>query len=75
MTLASWRDDDTWEVVSLTVKKFCEGNEKKRGARGEVPIWQAVHASSGHELSLAQRTDKGMLLSMYEQGSQISGIR
>ena len=74
LVTATWRDGDTWDVASLTVQRFREALDKNT-CRREEPIWRDVHTTSGHELNMVQRPDRGLLLSLMEQGAQICGVR
>jgi hypothetical protein len=38
-------------------------------------LWQGEHHASHHRLTISQRTDRQLLLSMYEQSKQILQIR
>ena len=74
LVTALWRDGDTWDVASLTVQRFREALDKNT-CRREEPIWRDVHTTSGHELNMVLRPDRGLLLSLMEQGAQICGVR
>ena len=48
-----------------------------RAMRKAAPdlLWQGEHHASHHRLTMSQRTDRQLLLSVYEQGKQIMQIR
>ena len=47
--------------------------KKGRGSRPkhDAPLWEMRHATSNNELTINQRTDRKLLLSLYEQSKQI----
>ena len=50
---------------------------KQRGnAKGVVPVlWEGQMESSNHRVTLQQRLDRKLLLSLFEQGHQICQLR
>jgi len=50
---------------------------KERPLQGEANpriIWQGEHATTHHKISIAQRVDRALLCSVYEQSRQIASI-
>jgi hypothetical protein len=67
---ATWDDGMVWNIAGLTVKRWRAKCEAKRRPKTEQ-LWEGTHHSSHNKLLLSQRTDRGLLLSFFEQGRQI----
>ena len=63
--IAKWDDGISWQCPYITV-----GMMRKSAKRNpaEPPLWSGVRISTNHALHLAQRPDRHLLLSLYEQG-------
>jgi hypothetical protein len=63
--IAKWDDGISWQCPYITV-----GMIRKSAKRNpaEPPLWSGVRTSTNHALHLAQRPDRHLLLSLYEQG-------
>ena len=71
---ARWADDVTWDVPDMTVGQW--GAQRRASAtRAEEPLYRATHVKTMHKITLKQRTDRVLLLSVYEQGRQIAQVR
>jgi hypothetical protein len=70
---ATWDDGMVWNIAGLTVEKWrakCEANRRPK----QEQLWEGTHHSSHNKLLLSQRTDRGLLLSFFEQGRQICSV-
>ena len=65
--IAQWDDGVVWQCYAMTVGQFKKGEKRNSG---EDPLWSGVRASTKHALHLAQRPDRSLLLSLYEQSRQ-----
>ena len=64
--------DGPYEINDVTVAEWKE-MKKGRGSRPkhDAPLWEMRHVTSNNELTINQRTDRKLLLSLYEQSKQI----
>jgi len=64
--------DGPYEINDVTVAEWKE-MKKGRGSRPkhDAPLWEMRHVTSKNELTINQRTDRKLLLSLYEQSKQI----
>ena len=59
--VAKWPDDMEWIVESISVQEW----QSTTGRRGKVDrLWEGVRASTHHDLHLAQRPDRNLLLDL-----------
>jgi hypothetical protein len=68
--VATWPDGCEWVVATVTHRDFADLEKGRRGT-GDEPIWQMTHSVNNNTLKLAQRPDRKLLLSLYEQTRQI----
>ena len=71
---ATWPDGDEWEVPMVT-KAAWRDISKPRSKQQEQPLWKSSHVVTNNTVWMAQRTDRSLLLSVYDQGRQIGQVR
>ena len=71
---ARWSDGSTWQITCLSVGDL-KARRARKGGRQAAPLWSGVRAGSGHQLTLQQRSDRVLLVSLYEQSAQVLQIR
>ena len=68
----SWPDGDSW-TSEKTVDEYKNGNSRHQSCESSH-LWESTHFETHNKLYLAQRTDRTLLLSLYEQGHQIAQV-
>ena len=68
---ASWANGESHVVDGLTVKSVRQQQSKPKG---EGILWEGTQIGTNHKISLAQRVDRKLLLSLYEQQAQRCSI-
>ena len=71
----AWLDGCTWKVPAWSVGRFRKFAQKGTKASGSGILWKGEQKDSHHSLHLAQRCDRCLLLSLYEQGRQVAQIK
>ena len=62
-----FEDGTEHELSDLTVERW----SAKREVRSKDTIWDGTHLASKSQLKVAYRTDRGMLISLFQGGAQI----
>ena len=73
----SWSDGLKWKCTDCTVGMFKQV-ATRRGQQmtgGEGNLWTGYHAASKNEVSIAQRVDRKLLMSVYLQTRQVLQVR
>jgi hypothetical protein len=69
-----WADGSEWAVPGWTVGRFKKG--MRRGGKGcDAKLWHGTKTDTHHLLSLQQRPDRVLLLSLYEQQRQVAQVK
>lgn len=68
---ASWANGESHVVDGLTVKSVRQQQSKPNGVG---ILWEGTQIGTNHKISLAQRVDRKLLLSLYEQQAQRCSI-
>ena len=71
---AQFADGTLIRINDVKVHMWAAMNERAM-ANGVDPLWQGEVARSHHKLHLSQRSDRNLLLAIYEQGNQRLQIR
>ena len=66
-------DGESHELQDLTMGQVRANIMRVNGSA--TPLWEGEHVSTHHRIWAAQRIDRVLLLSTYEQGKQITQIR
>jgi len=73
--MAVWEDGTRHPVEDVTVEMWRAMQASRHSKSGNEPLWQGERLGTFHKLRIAQRTDRCLLLSLYEQSSQIANVR
>ena len=73
--VATWADGVSWTVPGWSQKRYKEYCNRSRGRPKIERLWEGVALHTSHELYLAQRVDRVLLMSLYEQSKQIAQLR
>ena len=74
--LMAVREDGTRHPVeAVTVEMWRAKQASRHSKSGNELLWQGERLGTVHKLRIAQRTDRCLLLSLYEQSSQIANVR
>jgi hypothetical protein len=73
--MAVWEDGTRHPVEDVTVEMWRATQASRHSKSGNEPLWQSERLGTFHKLRIAQRTDRCLLLSLYEQSSQIANVR
>ena len=73
--VATFRDGAQLEVPELTKDVAMAMMSGRRSHEQDACLWESEVASSKNRLHIAQRTDRFLLLSMYEQQKQVLQLR
>ena len=69
--IAEFPDGDKRAMPGLTAGSL---RSSSYSSRGESALWEATQINTNHRIGISQRVDRKLLLSMYEQGSQVLSI-
>jgi hypothetical protein len=72
--LAKWSDGLTRRMLEITVGMF-RGQDLGRKLVGDAALWNGIRKIDGHALKLAQRPDRQLLLSLFEQTRQVCAVQ
>ena len=72
--LAHWDDGTHYIIPDLTAGAFREATKPRRGVTQDV-LWQAEHVTTHNTLRIMQRTDRQLLLYLYDQSRGMLGVR
>ena len=73
--MAVWEDGTRHPVEDVTVEMWRAMQASRHSKSGNEALWQGERLGTFHKLRIAQRTDRCLLLSLYEQSSQIANVR
>eukprot|EP00972_Heterocapsa_arctica_P027402 4029007-Heterocapsa_arctica.AAC.1 len=75
--MATWLSGETHEVPGLTIGKLKTFLRRGPGAGSSSTgeLWTGTHCDTKHKVTIHQRVDRFLLLSMYEQQRQILQVR
>jgi len=74
--IVQWADGVKWVVPDWTVARLESVMAKSSGSKPARPkLWESEHTVTHHEVHIAQRCDRSLLLSVFEQTRQIAQIR
>ena len=62
------------ETVNITNKTFLKMQLSRARAKGDGPLWQGEHAKTKNTVKVAQRSDRTLLLSVYDQNRQVASV-
>ena len=71
LAMWTWSDGQTVKFTSCTVGAFKLKERHSTQSAGAPLAWEGVHKATQHKISVAQRVDRSLLLSVYEQDRQI----
>ena len=72
--LCKFSDGSAWECPTCTVVEFKAQNPNR--AKSEVvALWESTHDKTNNVLQIKQRTDRALLLALYEGKKQIGNVR
>ena len=72
--VATWPDGHRHEIPDITVGIY--GQSKTTvAAKADTGLWKMMHEVTHNEVSLQQRCDRALLLSMFDQGRQVLQVR
>ena len=71
----TWLSGETHEVPGLTIGRLKEFLHRGPGSSSAGELWSATHCVTKHKVTIRQRVDRGLLLSIYEQQRQIVQVK
>ena len=77
LVLITWPDEDSVMFFELSIGnyKLMSQFDKQAARGGEGFMWEGEMMGTHHRLTIAQRKDRALLLSLYEQGKQVCMVR
>jgi len=74
VVVARWADGHEHAIPGLTYTTL---GDLMRGGQSvsQGPLWEGTHAKTMHKITVAQRVDRDLLVSVYEQSRQILQIK
>ena len=72
---AHWADGSTWKIPNLSVADYRERSARPSGPAEIQPVWRGARVDNQHILTVKRRTDRFLLMSLYEQQRQILQVR
>ncbi|CAK0820691.1 unnamed protein product [Prorocentrum cordatum] len=73
--VAEWHDGYTKEINDMTKERWENLTKASHAKSGEGPLWEEESSITRNKLYIDQRVDRHLLMSLYEQGSQILMMR
>ena len=71
---AVWPDGDRKVMHEMSIEAYTNANKSRKKDEIE-PLLVAEHKKNHHRVSVAQRTDRCLLISVYEQSRQVLQLR
>ena len=76
LVVARWPDGHEHTISGLTYGRLGEMMRVSHGASAsQGPLWEGVHSQTNHKITVAQRVDRQLLVSVYEQSRQILQVK
>ena len=72
--LATWPDGYSAQVSECTYGMY-KSQQRKHKSSAESSLWSGVHSITNNKVTVVQRVDRSLLLSVVEQGRQILQVR